>query len=169
MTLDATLGGTDSNTYVDDTEAKLYFGGRISAEGYMDVDGTQQEKLLRTATIFLDSRINWVGFKKDRTTPQALEWPRVDSLDTGSAEDILGGAIPQDLKNAQCEMALYLANNGEPSESSDLDSIKVGSLVIDFNEFKQSHLIPSEVWAMVSYLGNRVTTKDMIKAVALCR
>lgn len=169
MSLDATLGGSSSNTYVTDIEAKLYFEGRISAEGYTGANSTVQEKLLRTATIFLDARINWVGFKKDRTTPQALQWPRVDSMDVDSALDILGGLIPQDLKNAQCELALYLANNGEPSESSDLDSIKVGSLVIDFNEFKQSHLIPSEVWSMVSYLGTRVTTKDMIKTVALCR
>lgn len=169
MTLDATVGGDSSNTYVTDIEAKTYFEGRISAEGYTGANSTDQEKLLRTSTIFLDSRISWVGYKKDRTTPQTLEWPRVDSLDTDSAVDILDGAIPQDLKNAECELALYLANNGEPSESSDLDSIKVGSLVIDFNEFKQSHLIPSEVWAMVSHLGTRITVKDSIKTVSICR
>jgi len=171
MTIDATEGGASANSYVTAVVALEYFLGRHSSEGYRNSNATVQERLLRTATLFLDSRINWVGHTKDRVTPQALEWPRVDSLDVDSALDISvnGQVIPQDLKNAQCELALYLVNNGEPSESSDLDSVKVGSLVIDFNEFKQSHLIPSEVWAMVSYLGTRVTTKDMIRPVALCR
>lgn len=171
MGIDVTLSGVDANSYITAVEALEYFLGRVSSEGYRNVNATVQERLLRTATLFLDSRINWVGHVKDRTTPQALQWPRVDSLDVDSANDISvnGQVIPQDLKNAQCELALYLVNNGEPSESSDLDSVKVGSLVIDFNEFKKSHLIPSEVWAMISYLGTRITTKDMIHPVALCR
>ncbi len=169
MTIDATVGGPSSNSYITLPNSLLYFEGRFGNSGYIDATVEDREKLLRTATLFLDSRVDWVGYPKDRTTPQALQWPRVDSLDTTTALDILGGAIPQDLKNAQCEMALYIVDNGEPVDAVDLDSIKVGSLTIDFNEFLSRNLVPDQVWAMVSHLGFRISPVPMLKSVSLCR
>jgi hypothetical protein len=91
------------------------------------------------------------------------------SLDTPEDILVLGEAIPQDVKNAQFELALYLINNGEPENSNDLDSIKVGSLQIDFNEFKSNELIPDTVWSMISYLGSRKSPKPQLKSVSLSR
>jgi hypothetical protein len=171
MAIDATEGGQNANSYITEAEADAYFAGRLNADGYTGAVQAEQEKALRTATLFLDSRIRWIGDIKDQTTPQALAWPRVYDIDADTPEDILvlGQAIPQDLKNAQAELALFLIDNGEPVDSNTLDSIKVGSLSIDFNEFLTESLIPDQIWSMVSYLGSRVSAKEMVKAVSLSR
>jgi hypothetical protein len=171
MAIDATEGGSTANSYVTTVEADTYFTGRLNPDGYTTADTGVQERALRTATTFLDARIVWIGDIKDQTTPQALAWPRVydSTLDTPEDILVLGQAIPQDLKNAQCEMALYLITSGEPDSSNDLDSIKVGSLSIDFNEFKSSQLVPDIVWSMISYLGNRITPKEQVKSVDVIR
>lgn len=171
MAVDATVGGVAANSYGTNAEATAYFAGRISSEGYDDADGDIQDQALRTATLMLDARVEWIGDIKDQVTPQALGWPRVFDVDVATPEDILvlGAAIPTDLKNAQFELALFIINNGEPQETNDLDSIKVGSLTIDFNEFKRSQLMPDTIWAMISYLGTRFTPGSQIKSVALSR
>lgn len=171
MTIDATVGGPSANSYITAADALIYFEGRFGASGYVNASDADREKLLRTAVTFLDSRVTWIGDIKDQTTPQALAWPRVFDFTLDTPEDILvlGVAIPQDLKNAQCELALFVVDNGEPSDSNSLDAIKVGSLSIDFNEFQSSQLVPDKIWSMISYLGARFTTKDFIKSVALSR
>ena len=172
MAIDATPGGVSANSYGTETEADTYFDGRLNSDTYVNATDLNQEKALRTATIFLDSRVSWIGDIKDQTTPQALAWPRVYDSTIETPEDILvlGQAIPEDLKRAQFELALYLLENGEPDETNDLDSIKVGSsLSIDFNEFKANQLIPDSIWPIISYLGTRFTPKAQVKAVALCR
>lgn len=171
MAIDATEGGISANSYGTAAEADLYFEGRLSPEGYTGATADIQERSLRTATSYLDARVTWIGDIKDQVTPQALAWPRVYDSTLTTPEDILvlGAAIPQDLKNAQFELALYLINSGEPAESNDLDAIKVGSLAIDFNEFKTSQLIPDTIWSMISYLGARTSPKDQIKSVKMVR
>lgn len=161
----------DANSYVTTAEATSYFLGRLNSDGYDNATDLVKEKALRTATLYLDSRVRWIGYVKDQVTPQKLAWPRVydDTVDVPEDILVLGSSIPQDLKNAQCELALYLINNDEPSESNSLDSIKVGSLSIDFNEFEESKMIPDNVWSMISYLGSRFSTKEFMKAVSLAR
>ncbi len=171
MTIIATIGDIAANSYVTEDEAEAYFEGRLASEGYIDADDEIQEQALRQSARSLDARVTWIGDIKDQTTPQALAWPRVYDYTLETPEDILvlGASIPQDLKNAQIEFALFLINNGEPTESDALDAIKVGSLTIDFNEFKTSRLIPDEIWTMISYLGSRFTSKEQIKSVAVFR
>jgi hypothetical protein len=171
MAIDASVGGSAANSYGTEAEAITYFEGRLNPEGYTGAVTDTQQRALRTAVVYLDSRIEWIGDIKDQVTPQALAWPRVYDSTLTTPEDILvlGQAIPQDLKNAQFEMALYLINTGEPSEVNDLDSIKVGSLSIDFNEFETSQLIPDTIWGMISYLGSRMSPRDQIKSVKLVR
>lgn len=171
MAIDATEGGVSANSYGTEAEADSYFQGRLNATNYVNADSKIQEKALRTATTFLDSRVDWIGDIKDQVTPQALAWPRVydSTLDTPEDILVLGAVIPQDLKNAQFEMALYLIGTGEPEETNSLDAIKVGSLSIDFNEFKKNELIPDVVWSMISYLGSRVSSGPRLKSVSTFR
>lgn len=171
MAIDATVGGVDANSYVTIAEAKDYFKGRLNSDSFDNADASVQEQALRTATVQLDSRVKWIGDIKDQTTPQALAWPRVYDYTVDTPEDILvlGEAIPGDLKKAQYELALYLLTVGESEDSNSLDSIKVGSLSIDFNEFKDSQLIPDTVWPIISYLGSRLTPKSSVRSIALCR
>ena len=171
MAVNATEGAVDANSYGSNAEANDYFKGRLNPESYTEADGEVQDRALRTATIFLDSRVKWIGDIKDQTTPQALAWPRVYDSTVETPEDILvlGEAIPGDLKKAQFELALYLLTTGEPELTNALDSIKVGSLSIDFNEFKDNQLIPDTIWPMISYLGSRFTPKAQLKSVATVR
>ncbi|MDJ0952475.1 MAG: hypothetical protein QNJ81_02230 [Acidimicrobiia bacterium] len=171
MAIDATVGGVDANSYGTLAEARDYFKGRLNSSSFDDADSSIQEQALRTAVTYLDSRVKWIGDIKDQTTPQALAWPRVYDATAETPEDILvlGEAIPGDLKKAQFEMALYLLDVGEPEFTNELDSIKVGSLSIDFNEFKDSQLIPDTIWPMISYLGSRFTPGAQLKSVSTYR
>jgi len=171
MAVDATVGGVDANSYGTLAEAKDYFKGRLNSDTFDEADSPVQEQALRTAVVYLDSRVKWIGDIKDQTTPQALAWPRVYDFNADTPEDIivLGEAIPGDLKKAQYEFALYLLDVGEPEDSNSLDSIKVGSLSIDFNEFKDSELIPDTIWPLISYLGSRLTPKAYARSIAICR
>jgi len=171
VALDSTVGGASANSYGSLAEALSYFEGRLNSDTFTSASGTLQEQALRTATVFLDSRVSWIGDIKDQTTPQALAWPRVYDFSADTPEDILvlGEAIPTDLKRAQFELALYLLTSGEPDSSNDLDSIKVGSLAIDFNEFKESELVPDTIWSIISYLGSRLSPKSQVRSIALSR
>ena len=168
MAIDATVGGANANSYGTEAEADAYFEGRLNSDAYVNATTETQERALRTATSFLDARVNWIGEIDDQETPQALAWPRVYE-ETDTQIEVLGEVIPGDLKTAQFELALYLLNSGEPEVSNSLDSIKVGSLSIDFNEFKDNQLIPDIVWPFISYLGTRFSPKPQLKSVDLCR
>lgn len=171
MAIDATVGGANANSYGTEAEALAYFDGRLNSSTFVNATSSDREKALRTATLQLDSRVKWIGDIKDQTTPQALAWPRVydSTLDTPEDILVLTEAIPTDLKRAQFELALFLLEVGEPNDTNSLDSIKVGSLAIDFNEFKESELIPDSVWSMISYLGSRASPGPQVKSVKLER
>lgn len=171
MAIVATVGAVNANSYVTEEQALLYFDGRLNSSAFIDATTSDREKALRTATLMLDSRVRWIGDIKDQSTPQALAWPRVYDSTVETPEDILvlGQAIPEDLKRAQSELALYLLTTGESEDSDNLDSIKVGSLTIDFNEFKSSDLIPDTIWPYISYLGSRMSSGPRLKSVSLQR
>jgi hypothetical protein len=69
MAIDETVGGATSNSYGTELEALNYFDGRLNSDGYNNANGFVKEQALRTATIFLDSRVSWIGDIKDQTTP----------------------------------------------------------------------------------------------------
>lgn len=101
--LDATVKGASADSYVTEVEYLDYAlkrGWSVS---------TGAEASLRTARLYLDNAYSWRGLKQ--TDAQALPWPRtINEYVDGYA--VPTDAIPQAIKDAQCEMA-YLVASGE--------------------------------------------------------
>lgn len=122
ITLIATSGASDANTYVSLEEANEYFEGRLDAEEWDEISGdeSRQIKALVMAARIID-RLNFIGEKESDS--QAMEFPRRGGFRARYTEGtsyfvalngkgFSQGAIPQDIKWAQCEMALHLLANG---------------------------------------------------------
>lgn len=112
--------GVDS--YIDLAGAQVYFAGRLYTEAWDSATDTTKEKALRQATREID-RQPFIGRKADAS--QALEFPRCYITDprapgynTEHTFQILTGEyceadVPQAVKDAVCEQALYLLTRGD--------------------------------------------------------
>lgn len=93
--LDATIGGANSNSYVDVAFADAYFATTLKAASWVAL--TVKSEALVSATLYLDT----FDYKSVvATETQALQFPRLDQTD-----------IPYRMKVATCEQALYMAEN----------------------------------------------------------
>lgn len=141
MAIDATVGGANSNSYVTLNEANAYFAERIYADAW-DVL-VDQEQALVTAT----QRIDQEGFMGDRASEtQALKWPRSGVYSDGVL--IADTAIPQKVKDAQCELALTLAASNvlAPSDLAQFHSLSVGPISLVMKDgVVPSDTLPTQV------------------------
>lgn len=91
-----------ANSYVSVTDADTYFGERLYADDWTSADSPTKEKALVMARRFIDQQ----QFTGERTSAdQLLAWPRsgITSVD--------GSTVPQDVVDAQCELALAFIRN----------------------------------------------------------
>src|SRR5688500_17193169 len=87
------------NSYITAEEATAYFDLRLYSDDWLGVSTADQEKALVMARRFIDQQ----QFAGDRTAAdQLLAWPRTGIANVDSA------TVPQDVLDAQCEMALSL-------------------------------------------------------------
>lgn len=111
MAIDATVGGSASDSYVEVADYAAY----ANSMGWtLTGDTDAQEANLRRARAYLDRGYAWVGVKATNT--QALAWPRL----TGHYVDgyiVPSDAIPQAIKDAQCEMAYLIQGGVDPFEA----------------------------------------------------
>ena len=131
MALNATIGGTASDTYGTLAEADAYFAARET--GNWDGADSHKEMALRKAATFLDNvyRGKWKGQKVSST--QARAWPR-SWVEDSEGYSVDGNAIPQQVKNAQFEAAKIIAG-GTELETTIKRATKreqVGSLMVEY-------------------------------------
>lgn len=105
MSLDTTVGGTNSDSYASVTEADTYHAAYGNAAWAAISTAALKEAALRKAAQYIDTK-SFVGIKT--TSTQALEWPRYDG--TVDGYDVLSNAIPNDIKVAQMEAALIASS-----------------------------------------------------------
>jgi hypothetical protein len=127
-----------ANTYVSVEEMTDYVSTRVAdptmLDAWLDLDPDRQIMYLVNATRSIDMMSTWIGDKYSQQ--QGLDWPRYNVWYEGYILNIEGVA-PQRVKEATCEMALWMMqNSGAMSTGSNVayDSIKVGPIAIDFNE-----------------------------------
>jgi hypothetical protein len=123
MALDATVAGEDANSYVTAEEAETYFGERLRTEAWDDAPDADQEKALLMACRHIEAcrldvnrRPPGTGLAiLDPLSPlsatQRLSFPRQRDLDQDGDH-----AVPQPVKDAQCEEALALLSQGGDAE-----------------------------------------------------
>ena len=147
VTIDATVGGANANSYITLTDANALVEAMISSadvQKWATGNTDSRHRALAAATQRLD-RERFLGARTNDT--QALQWPRegvrkpdtyVRSFTTGFpfrlTEDYYTNTeIPDQVKRAQVELAVYLHNNVEGISLSGLEdfkSVKVGSIEV---------------------------------------
>ena len=145
VTIDATAGGADANSYITLTEADTFVEAMISSSDvskWTTGNDDSRNRALTAAAQRLD-RERFLGARA--TDTQALQWPRtgvrkpdtyVNTYATGfpfriSDDYFTDTEIPDQVKRAQIEMAVYLKNN--------VDGISLGGLE-DFKNVKIGNL-----------------------------
>lgn len=142
-TIDASIGGTASNSYALIAEADTYFDGRLHATAWNTTASADDKiKAMITATDRID-REDYIGVRY--TEEQRLKWPRSGAQDD-DGQEILVTEIPRGVKDATYELALallgsdLLADNGLGS----FDELAVGPLKLVVRHIP-SGLLPDNV------------------------
>ncbi len=164
MTIDATAGGSSSDSYCTLVEADAYHDGILHTAAWNVVE-EDKEPALKQATAILDMRYTWAGKKK--TDTQALRWPRTGVADVdGYALD--SDVIPDSLKNATAEFARYLISN-DPSVVAGKGISSVEGIVFDKSD--RLDQIPDNVKTMLASLGTLVgqNPSSMVQSIGLVR
>ena len=198
MTLDATLSGEFANSYVTASYADSYFASHYVADKtalWATFSTAQKEALLIHAVLFglenivcvipqpkftFDSyyynRLTGLGIQYNSdsinspykySSTQNLQFPR--SFDINSSGVVY---IPEDVKIAQCEQAIYLADQDEDVLENSLkglksESISVGSIKIA-EEYDSKNGFTS-VSPISSQMMKKYTLERVIGSRKLCR
>lgn len=154
MAFDATVGGVNANSYVSVADADAYFLNTYGRESWASLDDGVKEALLQEATRALDLYYKWIGYRATET--QALGWPRKYATYSDFRE-IPEDVIPSAVIYATCDLAFHIfTNSGLNVPENDLDMIKVGSITIDFNDFKGPNGFPKTVLSYLGYYGESI-------------
>jgi hypothetical protein len=145
VTIDATAGGANANSYITLSDAQDIVDGLVEdadVTAWASATTDQKNRALYTATQRLD-RERFLGARA--TDTQALQWPRtgvrkpdtyVNTYATGfpfriSDDYFTDEEIPDQVKRAQVVLAVYLNNNKDGiglSGLEDFKSVQIGSL-----------------------------------------
>lgn len=162
---DTTVGGTASTSYVTVVEFNSYVEKMVNAGDMPKASQTTLiKKLLVAATEAVDVEVaGSLGYVTNAT--QRLEYPRIGITDRrGYAID--ENTLPQELKDAVCEQAIYLneaklnhAQHDNWEDEVTSGSIS-GSVKFDYDTgTKPTSLIPSRVKYLLKYMGTAYMPK----------
>jgi hypothetical protein len=148
VTIDATAGGANANSYLTLADAQAIIDGMVEdadVTAWSSATDDQKNRALYTATQRLD-RERFLGARA--TDTQALQWPRtgvrkpdtyVNTYATGfpfriSDDYFTDDEIPDQVKRAQVVLAVYLNNNKDGIGLSGLEDykrVKLGNIEVE--------------------------------------
>ena len=145
-TIDATVGGASSNSYITRTNAQLYFDTRVAAEvaAWTDAATADKDRALISATYRLEQE-EYAGVVTDRD--QALKWPRA-GLSDEDGRQYADDEIPAPIERAVCELALALLKSEATLGDSGLEgfeNVQIGSLEVSPRASRQAGVLPEQV------------------------
>lgn len=156
MTLVATPGAANANSYVDLATAASYLTtARLYVTAWTGAaDDATRERALIWSTALLDRCVEWYGIK--RTAEQSLRWPRAGVYDSdGFAVDPT--TIPAVLAQATAVFAAYLLTRDRLAEPDLLGlglSQVGGKVAVTIDPAQVLSIVPREVVLMLSPLGH---------------
>lgn len=111
ITIDPSVGGSASNSFVTLAEMTTYMEGRLNSDAFDDATADNQNRALAEATREL-SALAWLGYRT--TDTQALAWPRewVRNIDDPNLDYYDNATIPERVKRATYELALAFLKAG---------------------------------------------------------
>jgi len=147
ITIDATVGGASANSYLTLADAQALIDGMVENDdvtAWASATTDQKNRALYSATQRLD-RERFLGARA--TDTQALQWPRtgvrkpdtyINTYATGfpfriTTDYFTDTEIPDQVKQAQAVLAVYLNNNKDGlglSGLEDYKSVSIGSLSV---------------------------------------
>lgn len=111
VSLDATLAGSSSNSYVSVATADAYFNNLLEFDAWDALSDDQKGRALISATEEIEA-LSFYGIEYDTATPQALKFPRV-------WEDEDGTRMPPFIVAGTCHLALALYTRFSTTGSRD--------------------------------------------------
>jgi len=122
----------NANSYILQADATTYFSLRIGSDAWTAATTGTKDSALVTATRMLD-RMVWTGEKT--AADQDLEFPRTGLTDKDGNE-VASDAIPQEILDATCELALILIVNASAADvtstASNIKKLQAGSAMIEY-------------------------------------
>jgi len=152
LTLIATAGAVDANTYSTLAEANTYFESRLNATVWAGETDPNKNIALAMATRLFDQGIDWNGLKAAST--QALGYPRIGVTDPeGYLVD--ESSIPDFLKEATAEFAMWLLSSDRTVEDGmkGMRRMKLGNLDLTADKYDRKSVMPDFVYQMVREYG----------------
>ena len=154
FTFDSNPLSGSMNSYVSTSYADDYFVARFGAEAWADLDDSQKQALLVTATNLLDTFV-YGGLRTSKTQP--LQWPR-QGIYNDEGYLYPNNVLPAGMLKATCEQALWLLQEQDrvlPDITlSQVDSFKAGPL--DVTVKKGAPTMSPDVVRMISSIGQGV-------------
>ena len=176
-TLDATVGGLASNSYLTLDQALAIAEIVLSGPAYqafLNQATDDRSVCLMRATRMIERSFEWSGYKVD--DDQALAWPRYSGADiAGSSNTLIYGqtTIPVDVLDATVMLASYIAQGYTETDSlgSPATNIKLGpiSIAFDSNKTKSKSTIPEDVISTLNKLGTYMGVSSGGRAISLER
>lgn len=119
-----------TNSYISVADANTYFEDRLDADEWINADDTVKAKALITATRSID-REPLIG--KKYSDDQTLQFPRLTD----------GASIPQIVKDACCEEALFLLQMTSYQKKREREHAlgMVGASIGDASEYAQQSIV----------------------------
>lgn len=127
--INSTPGSTEADSYVSVEYADAFVSAMIDGDGWPSVL-SEKESALKEATRVIDEQFKWLGTLSNSS--QSLGWPRTGFIDA-DGRAFASDAIPKRVKDATCNLAIFLLRNGglEMSGSS-LKGLKAGPISATF-------------------------------------
>ena len=125
-------GLSNANSYISLADANTYWIDHGSPSEWDAATTTEKSAALMYATRWLDDNFDWYSYIYTYT--QSLGWPRNTYFDNENRQ-IDGATVPQRIKDATCELALYhLKDNINSVDNDGVLSEKVGDSSITYTK-----------------------------------
>lgn len=136
-----------SNSYITEDDADAYFAARLYSDAWDSATTDTREKAILMACRVIEDQVDWQGLPAIQGQP--LAWPRVH------VRGVDPDAIPNAVKNAQTELALYLigANPTATPKTAGYKTLTVDTLKLEIDKTDRLPVIPAHVANIMAPLG----------------
>lgn len=169
VTIIATPGASDANSFLLQAEADAYFAARLPltppweeaedptaalamATRILSAFGMPFKYLVRpmNGAPYYVVRRQWTGAVA--TTTQKLPWPRTGMYDANGNE-IASNVVPDALKDATAELAGQLLISDttldNAASAQGISSVRAGSVSVSFKDMVEAKVLPDAVWNLM--------------------
>lgn len=164
MALNATVGDANTNSYVTEVEADIYFDDRVHSDDWEEFEN--KEAVLITSSRMLDWYLKWKGYRS--SSEQSMQWPRINVVRPDGSE-VADDIIPVEVKVAVYELALSSIDSDRTEDNAlaGIEQIKAGSLMIkaDNGDYDSTAIdvIPEKVKMILSDLISQGSSINVIR------